>query len=82
MPAASPNSSAPSSARRSPHLGVFDLPDAFDDGIVVGRGTLDGTPVFVAAQEGRFMGGAVGEVHGAKLAGLLRAARDAGRRRC
>jgi malonate decarboxylase beta subunit len=33
--------------------------------------------VFVAAQEGRFMGGAFGEVHGAKLTGLLRAARDA-----
>jgi malonate decarboxylase beta subunit len=30
----------------------------------------------VAAQEGRFLGGAFGEVHGAKLVGLLRAARD------
>jgi malonate decarboxylase beta subunit len=30
----------------------------------------------VAAQEGRFLGGAFGEVHGAKLIGLLRAARD------
>jgi malonate decarboxylase beta subunit len=29
----------------------------------------------LAAQEGRFMGGAFGEVHGAKLTGLLRAAR-------
>jgi malonate decarboxylase beta subunit len=60
----------------SPHLQVFDLPEQFDDGIVVGRGRLDGSPVFVAAQEGRFMGGAFGEVHGAKLTGLLRAARD------
>ena len=60
----------------SPHLRVFDLPEQFDDGIVVGRGSLDGSPVFVAAQEGRFMGGAFGEVHGAKLTGLLRAARD------
>ncbi|MEJ1969140.1 MAG: biotin-independent malonate decarboxylase subunit beta [Rhizomicrobium sp.] len=60
----------------SPHLKVFDLPEQFDDGIVIGRGTLDGSPVFVAAQEGRFMGGAFGEVHGAKLSGLLRAARD------
>jgi malonate decarboxylase beta subunit len=34
--------------------------------------------VFVAAQEGRFMGGAFGEVHGAKLTGLLRAAREIG----
>ncbi|MEJ0026513.1 MAG: biotin-independent malonate decarboxylase subunit beta [Rhizomicrobium sp.] len=60
----------------SPHLKVFDLPEEFDDGIVVGRGMLGGSSVFVAAQEGRFMGGAFGEVHGAKLTGLLRAARD------
>src|SRR3954467_14757942 len=62
----------------SPHLKVFDLPEQFDDGIVVGHGRLDGSPVFVAAQEGRFMGGAFGEVHGAKLLGLLRAAREIG----
>jgi malonate decarboxylase beta subunit len=60
----------------SPHLRLFDLPAQFDDGIVVGRGKISGAPVFVAAQEGRFMGGAFGEVHGAKLTGLLRAARD------
>src|SRR5262245_7644373 len=60
----------------SPHLRIFDLPEQFDDGIVVGRGRLEGSPVFIAAQEGRFMGGAFGEVHGAKLIGLLRAARD------
>lgn len=59
----------------SPHLAIFDLPEQFDDGIVIGRGRLDGAPVLVAAQEGRFMGGAFGEVHGAKLTGLLRAAR-------
>jgi len=60
----------------SPHLKIFDLPEQFDDGIVIGRGRLDGSSVFIAAQEGRFMGGAFGEVHGAKLIGLLRAARD------
>ena len=60
----------------SPHLKLFDLPEQFDDGIVVGQGKLEGKPVLVAAQEGRFMGGAFGEVHGAKLTGLLRAARD------
>lgn len=62
----------------SPHLKTFDLPEQFDDGIVVGHGRLDGAPVFVAAQEGRFMGGAFGEVHGAKLTGLLHAARQIG----
>lgn len=55
----------------SPHLGQLDLPGAFDDGIVVGSGRLAGQNVLIAAQEGAFMGGSVGEVHGAKLVGLL-----------
>jgi malonate decarboxylase beta subunit len=58
----------------SPHLAQLDAPVAFDDGVAVGRARLDGQPVFAAAQEGGFMGGAVGEVHGAKLVGLLRRA--------
>jgi malonate decarboxylase beta subunit len=37
---------------------------------------MDGKHVFGAAQEGAFMGGAVGEVHGAKLVGLMRRAID------
>jgi malonate decarboxylase beta subunit len=61
----------------SPHLRTFNLPEQLDDGMIVGRGLLEGQEVFVAAQEGRFMGGAFGEVHGAKLTGLLRAVRDA-----
>src|SRR5206468_532534 len=41
------------------------------------RATLVGRTIFIAAQEGEFMGGGVGEVHGAKLVGLLqRALRD------
>jgi malonate decarboxylase beta subunit len=60
----------------SPHLRQLDTPAAFDDGIIVGHGTLAGHKVLVAAQEGGFMGGAVGEVHGAKLVGLLERARD------
>ena len=68
----------PAARETSPHLSLFDLPRQFDDGMVVGRGRLDGKTVFVAAQEGRFMGGSFGEVHGAKLTGLLRAARDIG----
>ena len=67
---------APTDRVQSPHLGVFDLPAAFDDGIVIGRGKLNGRDVLVAAQEGQFMGGTFGEVSGAKLVGLLRAARD------
>ena len=60
----------------SPHLAQLDAPVSFDDGVVVGRGKLDGKLVFGAAQEGGFMGGAVGEVHGAKLVGMLRRAID------
>ena len=67
----------PSARVMSPHLAQLGVPSAFDDGIVIGRGRLDGRSVFIAAQEGEFMGGGVGEVHGAKLVGLLqRALRD------
>jgi len=58
----------------SPHLAQLGVPSAFDDGVAIGRATLDGHNVFVAAQEGEFMGGGVGEVHGAKLVGLFRRA--------
>jgi malonate decarboxylase beta subunit len=60
----------------SPHLAQLDAPVSFDDGVAVGRGAMDGRRVFIAAQEGGFMGGAVGEVHGAKLVGMLRRAVD------
>ncbi|MFS0757399.1 biotin-independent malonate decarboxylase subunit beta [Noviherbaspirillum sp. 1P10PC] len=58
----------------SPHLAQLDSPVSFDDGVTIGSGRLRGRPVLVASQEGGFMGGAVGEVHGAKLVGLLRRA--------
>ena len=67
----------PSARVMSPHLAQLGVPAAFDDGVAVGRALLGGQPVFVAAQEGEFMGGGVGEVHGAKLVGLFqRALRD------
>jgi malonate decarboxylase beta subunit len=68
----------PADARvTSPHLATLELPAAFDDGVIVGRGSLAGKNIFIAAQEGGFMGGAVGEVHGAKIVGVLeRAVRD------
>lgn len=67
----------PAERLMSPHLAQLGVPSAFDDGVAIGRALLAGRPVFVAAQEGAFMGGGVGEVHGAKLVGLLqRAQRD------
>jgi malonate decarboxylase beta subunit len=52
------------------------LPGALDDGVVVGAAQLRGRSVLFAAQEGQFMGGAVGELHGAKIAGVLARARQ------
>jgi malonate decarboxylase beta subunit len=66
----------PTARVTSPHLPGLDMPVAFDDGVAVGEGTINGHKVLIAAQEGRFMGGAVGEVHGAKLTGLLERALD------
>lgn len=64
----------PSKRIVSPHLAQLETPVSFDDGVVIGQGTLNEHRVFAAAQEGGFMGGAVGEVHGAKLVGLLKRA--------
>lgn len=64
----------PTESVPSPHLAALDIPGAFDDGVIVGSGTLSGRSVLIAAQEGQFMGGAVGEIHGAKIVGLLRRA--------
>jgi malonate decarboxylase beta subunit len=66
----------PQARTLSPHLQALDLPAAFDDGVVIGAGRLDGLSVLIAAQEGGFMGGAVGEVQGAKIVGLLERARN------
>lgn len=67
----------PSQRVMSPHLAQLGVPAAFDDGVAIGAACLAGRRVFVAAQEGEFMGGGVGEVHGAKLVGLFkRALRD------
>lgn len=61
----------------SPHLEILEQPAAFDDGVSIGHGSIAAKQIFIAAQEGGFMGGAVGEVHGAKIIGVLeRAVRD------
>lgn len=64
----------PETSKPSKHLATLDLAGAFDDGVVIGAGKLGGKTVYVAAQEGQFMGGAVGETHGAKIVGLLKKA--------
>lgn len=64
----------PEARASSPHLVMLDQPVALDDGLIIGAGTLDGQPVLAASQEGLFVGGAIGEIHGAKLVGLVRRA--------
>lgn len=58
----------------SPYLAALYLPGEADDGIVIGSALLQKSKVLVAAQQKDFMGGAVGEIHGAKLTGLFKAA--------
>ena len=64
----------PTEIEVSPHLSALDIPGSFDDGVIIGTARLNGTPVHIMAQEGQFMGGAVGEIHGAKIVGLLQKA--------
>lgn len=60
----------------SPHLPLMGEAVEFDDGIVTGVGLMGNKPLFIASQEGRFIGGSVGEVHGAKLVNIIRMARE------
>lgn len=61
----------PTAKRTSPHLGMFDAPISFDDGVVIGEGRIEGKTVYIFAQEGKFRGGSLGEVHASKIIGLL-----------
>ena len=60
----------------SPHLRQLDTPAAFDDGIIVGRGMLDGRSSSSPPRKAASWAARVGEVHGAKLTGLLERALD------
>ncbi len=60
----------------SPWLPKQGIVPQADDGVVVGKGTLDGQPTVIAAIEGAFQGGSMGEVGGAKIAGLLELAAE------
>ena len=63
---------------KSPWLPLQGVVTQADDGVVIARGTLGAQPAVVAAIEGAYQGGSIGEVSGAKLAGALELAlRDA-----
>jgi len=61
----------PTKKQISPHLGLFGAPVSWDDGAIIGEGQLEGHEVYVFAQEGKFRGGSIGEIHAAKITGLL-----------
>lgn len=58
----------------SPHLPVLGAAVEFDDGTVTGVGLLGKHPVFVVSMEGKFIGGAIGEVNGGKMVATIRLA--------
>jgi len=58
----------------SPHLPELGEAIAFDDGVVTGVGLIGRRPVFMMSQEGRFIGGAIGEVGGAKMTAMMKLA--------
>ncbi|MCL2563009.1 MAG: biotin-independent malonate decarboxylase subunit beta [Oscillospiraceae bacterium] len=64
----------PEAGLSSPHLPVLGEAVSFDDGVVTGVGKIGRRPVFVISQEGRFIGGSVGEVGGAKMVGVFQSA--------
>jgi malonate decarboxylase beta subunit len=56
---------------KSPWLPLQGIVAQSDDGVVVARGRIQGRDAVVAAIEGAYQGGSVGEVSGAKIAGSL-----------
>ncbi|MCS3469378.1 malonate decarboxylase beta subunit [Pseudomonas sp. JUb42] len=66
----------PFDRQMSPWLARQGVVPQADDGVVVGKGTVGGKPVVIAAIEGAFQGGSMGEVGGAKMAGALELAAE------
>ncbi|HOB87986.1 MAG: biotin-independent malonate decarboxylase subunit beta [Bacillota bacterium] len=58
----------------SPHLPPMGQTPQFDDGVVVGLGTVGKAPAVVVSQESKFLGGGVGEAHGTKMVMAIRLA--------
>ena len=56
----------------SPTLPQLSIQVESDDGVIIGTAQFLGTKVAIASQQKDFIGGSVGEVHGAKLIGLVK----------
>jgi malonate decarboxylase beta subunit len=59
----------------SPWLPLQGIVPQADDGVVLARGEIAGRPAVIAAIEGAFQGGSMGEVSGTKIAAALALAR-------
>lgn len=55
----------------SPHLETQGIVPQSDDGVIIGKGMVNGQSTVVISIEGSFQGGGIGEVSGAKIAGAL-----------
>jgi malonate decarboxylase beta subunit len=55
----------------SPYLAEQNIVAQRDDGVVIGRARLAGRDVAAIAVDGRFLGGSIGEIGGAKIARAL-----------
>lgn len=55
----------------SPTLPQLNIQVESDDGVIIGTAQLAGKKVAIASQQKDFIGGSVGEVHGAKINGLI-----------
>lgn len=64
----------------SPWLARQGVVPQADDGVVIAKGSIGGLPVVIAAIEGAFQGGSLGEVGGAKIAGALELATEDNRK--
>ncbi|SDI42949.1 biotin-independent malonate decarboxylase subunit beta [Alteribacillus bidgolensis] len=61
----------PFDGKESPHLAAQGVVPQSDDGVVAGKGTIDGLSCVMIAMEGDFQGGGIGEVAGSKIAAAL-----------
>lgn len=55
----------------SPHLERQGIVPQSDDGVIIAKGSINNQRVVVVSMEGSFQGGGIGEVSGAKIAGVL-----------
>jgi malonate decarboxylase beta subunit len=56
---------------KSPWLPLQGIVQQADDGVVIARGSMEERAVVVAAIEGAYLGGSIGEIAGSKIAGAL-----------